>query len=314
MRFGFLIAVLLIAALGCSLSMGGDDNNPRTRLIATLTAQPTLMSGTLQPTSTQLSGTLINQPRGTSFVTPASGSNANCPPPANWIPITVQEGDTLFGIALDVDTTTNDLLTANCLTNADQLTTGQILYVPSLPSGAGNIGQTGPAQGLPQTTCSSRWFFQFRSDQGDSTCPGTVMTANATGQNFEGGRVYVYGPLPGSSDQRNTIYVIYNDHTWETFIDSYQPGQPENDPAMVPPADRVQPVRSIGKLWRENSAVRGKLGWAYAPEQAFSGRVQQPTSNSGAPYFYIDHGAFNVVLRLTDVSNGPNTWVVAGGY
>jgi LysM repeat protein len=44
---------------------------------------------------------------------------------------TVQPGDTLFGIAQEVDVPINALMAANGLTNPDQLSVGQILLIPS---------------------------------------------------------------------------------------------------------------------------------------------------------------------------------------
>ncbi|MCZ7583643.1 MAG: hypothetical protein M5R36_10110 [Deltaproteobacteria bacterium] len=155
------------------------------------------------------------------------------------------------------------------------------------------------------------WFFTFRAGQGDPNCPLTAVMVSAAGEDFEGGRVYWYAAPPGSPDPRGTIYVIYNDGTWETYPDTWDATQPESDPTIVPPAGRYQPVRGIGKVWRDFPAVRAKLGWAYEPESAFTGRFQQPAGSPG--YFYVDHGK-GIVLRLYSVDMAPNTWEVAGNY
>jgi len=57
----------------------------------------------------------------------------SCPPPASWIPITIQPGDDLVTLALRHQSTPENLLVANCLFSTD-LPTGSIIYVPSIPT------------------------------------------------------------------------------------------------------------------------------------------------------------------------------------
>lgn len=70
------------------------------------------------------------------------------------------------------------------------------------------------------------------------------------------------------------IYVVYNDGTWQQFPNTWVTGDPETDPAIVPPAGYYQPKRGFGELWRENSTVRSKLSWATIEERGFTGAVQ----------------------------------------
>ncbi len=83
-----------------------------------------------------------------------------------------------------------------------------------------------------------------------------------------------------------------------------------NDPSINPPGGWVQPIGSIGKVWREQPGVRDKLQWAYEPEAPYQGRRQ--SSSTGA--FYIDHGFHNLVLRLDGTNGGATQWVVVGNY
>lgn len=55
-----------------------------------------------------------------------------CGAPSNWVTYLVQPGDTLFSIALRVDSSVSQLRLANCL-NSDTIHTGQMLYVPRQP-------------------------------------------------------------------------------------------------------------------------------------------------------------------------------------
>jgi WD40 repeat protein len=53
---------------------------------------------------------------------------------------------------------------------------------------------------------------------------------------------------------------------WFCYNDTFQEGDPEIDPSLVPPTDLLQPRRGFGKLWRAQIAVRDALGWATTPE------------------------------------------------
>ena len=162
-----------------------------------------------------------------------------------------------------------------------------------------------------QPGCSNPWFFSFREGYSESLCAQPLLTTPAIGQDFEGGRAYYYGPMPG--EVRGTIYVIYNDGTWETRVDTWDGLNPGAlDPAYVAPVGRFQPVDALGNLWRNDSGVRDRLGWAYEVQQVFTGRTQ--FIQGITRYFYIDHGKWGVVMRLTSVDMGPNTWENAGRY
>jgi hypothetical protein len=58
---------------------------------------------------------------------------ANCVERVDWPEYTVLPGDTLSRIALITESTVEELVAANCLTNAHTIQRGQILRVPRLP-------------------------------------------------------------------------------------------------------------------------------------------------------------------------------------
>ncbi len=300
-RLGLLSGLLMLTALACTMSWGTADE----RFVATPTAPPTgiLSAPTSSPTSLMPPTTTA-----ASALTPGV-TRAACTPRADWPSIIFGQGDTLFVIAQLVGSSVDELARANCLASANDLVAGQQLRVPRIPPAAPTV--------TPPPNCNAPWFFTFDEGTFDprAPCPSPVEFHDAIGQNFEGGRVLLYSGQPGTADPRATVYVIYNDRSWETFPDTWDPSQPESDPTLAPPPDRVQPVRQIGKVWRDNPAVRAKLGWAYAPEAPFNGRFQAPaTPPPGTYYFYLDHGAWGVVLRLYSVDMGPNRWEIAGHY
>jgi LysM repeat protein len=57
---------------------------------------------------------------------------ADCIPPEDWQPVTVQTGDTLLTLASRYQTTPNEIARANCLI-VSTLIPGSVIYVPLLP-------------------------------------------------------------------------------------------------------------------------------------------------------------------------------------
>ncbi len=53
---------------------------------------------------------------------------------------------------------------------------------------------------------------------------------------------------------------------WYCYNDTFQEGEPEIDPDLVPPEGMFQPRRGFGKLWRTHPELREQLGWALTPE------------------------------------------------
>lgn len=166
-----------------------------------------------------------------------------------------------------------------------------------------------PTVAQPTAGCAA-WFFSARQGLDPVGCAEPVVQVSAVGEDFVGGRVYRYDPTPDFPDKRGIIFVIYNDRTWDTYVDQFTTGDPDTDPSINPPSGRFQPAGPIGKLWRDTPAVRSALGWAYGPAAPFNGRYQIP--QGGDQTIYVDHGK-GLVLRLTS-TNQSKTWVVVGDY
>jgi hypothetical protein len=87
-------------------------------------------------------------------------------------------------------------------------------------------------------------------------------------EDFEHGFMFWFSGKNGP-----TIWVLFRDAQggnsgeWQAFTDTWQEGQPETDPSIVPPdAAHIQPKRGFGKLWRTEPGLRDALGWASTPE------------------------------------------------
>ena len=85
---------------------------------------------------------------------------------------------------------------------------------------------------------------------------------------FERGRMFWW------EDSRE-IYVLYEHHTWRAFADTWQEGQPEDDPNLTAPQGLWQPKRGFGKVWREElGGPASQIGWAREEERGFTSVVQ----------------------------------------
>jgi hypothetical protein len=100
-------------------------------------------------------------------------------------------------------------------------------------------------------------------------CPaGPGQEVQVAFQPFERGAMFWRG------DVRQVI-VLQEDNTWSAYEDTWQEGQPERDPDLVPPAGLYQPIRGFGKVWREELGGKAaQIGWATAQERGFSSVIQ----------------------------------------
>jgi hypothetical protein len=57
-----------------------------------------------------------------------------------------------------------------------------------------------------------------------------------------------------------------NGGDWFCYYDTFEDGQPEVDPSLIPPDGMYQPRRGFGKLWRNHPEIRERLGWGITPE------------------------------------------------
>ncbi|HXF68948.1 MAG TPA: hypothetical protein VNK89_04005 [Thermoflexus sp.] len=120
---------------------------------------------------------------------------------------------------------------------------------------------------LPLRGCPEPWFFPNTLTE----CPsGPPVLSFAAYQPFERGHMIWI-------QARDEIFVLFADeqgHRWRVFVDLFEEGMPEYDPALTPPPGMVQPIRGFGLVWRNDPEVRARLGWALRPEQGFTTRIQ----------------------------------------
>ena len=85
--------------------------------------------------------------------------------------------------------------------------------------------------------------------------------------------VFIGGYMFWRSDTDH-IYAVYNDGTWQDFVDTWNEGDPISDPAIVPPPGYYQPLRGFGEVWRDNATVMSKLSWATTEERGYYASVE----------------------------------------
>ena len=113
--FRLFIIITLLLLVGCNL----DANQENTTIIPTPT-DPITENPAVEP---------------------------ECQIQDDLLPYIVEPGDNLTLIADQFDITIETIVTANCLTDADALEVGQVLYIPSLAAPGANFGP--PASDLP---------------------------------------------------------------------------------------------------------------------------------------------------------------------
>ncbi len=122
-------------------------------------------------------------------------------------------------------------------------------------------------------TCPHDWFFE--PDPNECAAWPPLISAGAQ-QRFEHGVMLWVG-------EQDRIYVLYDGGgvtAWEAFTDEWDAGDPEKSCDVgEPPPGYHQPIRGFGLIWcRED--VRGRLGWATAPEQGYDTAVQRSSQDT----------------------------------
>ena len=99
--------------------------------------------------------------------------------------------------------------------------------------------------------------------------PPPTQSLQAAYQPFEGGAMIWLAGSPAS------IYVLYDDNTFRRFADTFNSATDPDSGGETPPSGLIEPVRGFGKVWRNNSNVRSRLGWATMAEEAATATVQR---------------------------------------
>lgn len=97
---------------------------------------------------------------------------------------------------------------------------------------------------------------------------------------------------------------------WLLFVDSFQNGSPEGNSGLEVPEGYLQPWHGFGLIWREDDAVRERLGWATSGEISFDSYYQREMIDGEKLHLFFtdDLGA---VTELDPVSRD---WMVVAYF
>jgi len=225
-------------------------------------------------------------------------------PPAPTAPVTVQPGSIIQSFTASASTVDpGATITLAWQTNGEEVTLyriqrtgqyGQMYQVP--PSGSQEYAIASSERGSVQfqlaasaggsveyanltitLTCPDTWFFENPPD----VCPqSSAVISSGVAQRFERGTMLWLA-------SRAQIIVLRGGGGWAQYSDTWQPGLPEADPDITPPAGLFQPVRGFGLVWREYGE-QAALGWALAPEFAVGRLAFQCDSAPKYSTCYLD--------------------------
>jgi LysM repeat protein len=151
------------------------EHTPTATTTASATPTATITATTMPTATTTPTATMpVTE---TTLLIPTAETLQPCTPPDTWTTYTVGRGNTLFSIARAVGSTVGELKEVNCIADADNLRTGDILAVPRQPIGPVRTGVPAPSE----STINS---LQLRSE-GCGTAASSIQFP-AAGQRLSG--------------------------------------------------------------------------------------------------------------------------------
>ena len=135
-----LSIVLTLGSLSISLVGFSSEEDFVPTNTAVFVPPPVTATNTLPPTSTPIIA--VDTPTATSTNTLVP---VVCQPPAGWIAITIQSGDTVEGIAASYRIPRDQLLASNCLIGNESLIVGKSIFVPPAPTSTKTVCVPGRA-------------------------------------------------------------------------------------------------------------------------------------------------------------------------
>jgi len=129
---------LMLLPMACSLiSDNPEPTAAPTSFVPPVTPTPLVVTATPGPATATAQPTTAPQPTNRPQV-----NNPPCQIPTGWVQYRVVSGDTLSAIARRTGTTVNQLVTGNCLSNANAIEAGWVLYVPNVIVPTATTGST----------------------------------------------------------------------------------------------------------------------------------------------------------------------------
>lgn len=300
----FAVLLLVLAALACGLPPGITPPPPTSGPVLTepaATEAPATAVPVTEPPTTE--GPTVTSPPEEPSPTAAPTATPLSPPAILSFTAdrtTIVQGEDVIlswqatgGTEAWIEWVGSNILMASVQVDPNG---GAATFAPTAPGRPGstemvltvrNSASSAEAQVHLTIECAEAPLPELESQQLYANCPLGTVTGNAVYQEFQSGHMVWL-------EENRLIYVLYADGRYEIYADNFHEGDPESDPAIIPPAGLYQPIRGFGLVWRTNQNVRDGLGWGLAPEQGFQGWSQS----------YSGSGMHNSVtfIRLLDGS------------
>jgi len=317
-----LLMLIVIVSAGCNLAVNIVDN-PAPSPSPTRSQPVVELPTNRPPTST-------SQPPTVTVVQPTP--IPNCTPRADWPTYIVVAGDTLGRVAVRAGTSTAALIQANCLTNANLISVGQVLRVPRQPTPPTPIPPTAaPTAATAQQLGSIGISLYLWADAGNFVLPGgskeTITwdggPADALRTDFfqraANGSLTLIGSDTNASDGLSTTWLAPINLTGELTASAIRPDGSTVTPAFRPSVSVTDP-NSVNNAITLNTYLRVEndtyilkpnqpevVMWAAAPPVAV--RVDFTFSPS-------DHSASRLLGSVTDLHAGAsvNATFTAGEF
>jgi LysM repeat protein len=191
--FVLILALFLTLAIaGCTRSIAPPPEQPPTAEAPAEAPGEGSSSITVITPETE-SGSAETSGGTTSTLEAPGGISVLCAYPPDWVPYTVQEGDTLEAIALYFGIEAGDISVANCLYAAGIPEVGETIYLPPAPTANG----TGQAAGSESQASGT----ETQASGTETQASGTETQASGTETQASGGEEASSASSEGSSSQ-----------------------------------------------------------------------------------------------------------------
>jgi len=159
----------------------------------------------------------------------------------------------------------------------------------------------------PSPNCPDHypWFFENQAQE----CAAIVSNVWGVMQHFEGGLMVWF------QDEGRTLILIDDGSLFKPYAPAFDLADtplPGPDPAIVPPEGFYQPELGFAKFWRGlvpgYEWVRQRLGWATAPETAYSAFWQCNTAGDDSARCYFTGPRDEIIVLARGSAPYWNYW------
>ena len=225
-----LALFLALAIAGCTRSIAPPPEQPPT--VEAPAEAPGEGSSSITVVTPQTeSGSAETSEGTTSTLEAPGGISVLCAYPPEWVPYTVQEGDTLESLSIYFGVEAGEISVSNCLYAAGIPEVGETIYLPPAPTanGAGQAAGTESQASGSESQASGGEEASSASSEGSSSQSDKKSTCKSPYKVRSGEWVYKIGRKCNISPY---AIIAYNHLSWPYWL---RPGQVLLFPKNAPP-------------------------------------------------------------------------------